>query len=151
MQNRFLCFGFLKTFFLVTIQYFSLHRFSLIPCYFCTNIREYSRYSVCRRRDVALRPPSLTSWEQSFPPGSASFRQTLWLIFRRLYLKVFLVFFSMLGGPNECKERLIFRVLFSLTLMKMALLAPRCRMAYNMECPCIAFSPADPKILSWGH
>ncbi len=37
-----------------------------------------------------------------------------------------------------------------LTLIKMALLAPRCRMALNMECPCSASSPADPKILSWG-
>ncbi len=32
-----------------------------------------------------------------------------------------------------------------LTLLKMAYSAPRCRMAYNMECPCSAFSPADQK------
>ncbi len=35
-----------------------------------------------------------------------------------------------------------------LTLIKMTLSVPRCRMAKNMVCPCSAFSPADPKIMS---
>jgi hypothetical protein len=30
----------------------------------------------------------------------------------------------------------------------MALLAPCCRMTENVECPCSAFSPADPKIVN---
>ncbi len=33
-----------------------------------------------------------------------------------------------------------------LTLIKMALLAPWCRMALKKECPCSASSPADPKL-----
>ncbi len=37
---------------------------------------------------------------------------------------------------------------FGLTLVRMALLTPWCRTAKNFECPCSAFSPADPKIES---
>ncbi len=35
-----------------------------------------------------------------------------------------------------------------LTLVRMALLAPLCRMANTFECPCSASPPADPKLVS---
>ncbi len=35
-----------------------------------------------------------------------------------------------------------------LTLVKMALLVPLCRMANTFECPCSASPPADPKLVS---
>jgi hypothetical protein len=35
-----------------------------------------------------------------------------------------------------------------LTLVRMALLAPRCRMGKIFECPCRDFSPAHPEIVS---
>ncbi len=37
---------------------------------------------------------------------------------------------------------------YIITLVRMALLAPLCRMANTFECPCSASPPADPKLVS---
>ncbi len=47
-----------------------------------------------------------------------------------------------------CCLFLLFRALPLLTLVRMALLVPLCRMANTFECPCSASPPADPKLVS---
>jgi len=64
------------------------------------------------------------------------------------HLKAFFYKFFSWNHPQYAYKRITILHFSYLTLVRMALLVPLCRMAKTFKCPCSASSPADPNIVS---